>query len=60
MQANEDKYTEEEQQQHQLYVVKAASSFSKALAKDGQVVQKLFNNIKKSNKGKPKIVDEQT
>lgn len=40
-------------------MVKAASSFSKALGQDSQVVQKLYTKIRKGiKKSKPKIVDE--
>ena len=38
-----ENYTPAEQAEQQLFVVKAASSFQKALGVDGQVVQKLSN-----------------
>ena len=61
MQAEEEKYTQAERHQHQLCVVKAASSFSKALGQDSDVVQKLYHKIRQGvKKSKPRIVDEQS
>lgn len=47
-QENEEQYTDAEQGEHQLFVVKAASAFQKALGQtDGQVVHRLYNRMRK-------------